>query len=158
MAGQGGGEANRQWFGRKGTVSPCGPNVGHDQQCALAAKAASSTLSWGSMKQRQHAGRYESVSGALCLLLDSTVHQQTGLSPEEATEVVRGLAENWVCSAWRRESFRKEGHKRADGEQSPQWYTVVGSRPAGTGEIQISQWENLVHQQGKGRSSLGSLN
>lgn len=87
------------------------------QQCVLAAKAASSTLSCGSMKQRQQAEGNESVSGALCPLLNSTVHQHAGLSPEEATEMGRGL-EQVMCGERLRTGFVQHGEGKAAGRGS----------------------------------------
>lgn len=134
-AGQCGGEANREWLAEKDLGILVDQMWDMKPQCALAAKAASSTLSCGSVKQRQKAERYENVSGALCPLLDSTVHQQTELSTKEATEMVREL-EQQMYGERLRTGFVQHGEGKASekAEQkgrwshTPQWYTVMGSR------------------------------
>lgn len=66
------------------------------------------------------------------------------MSPEEATEMVegvgaddvRGKAESWVCSAWRREGFRRGGVPKGQMKSdSPVVRSDRQQTPAGTWEI-----------------------
>lgn len=69
-------------------------------------------------ERTQWAEGYETASGALCLLLDSTVHRQTGMSPEEATETVRGL-EQMMHEERLRAGFVQHGGGKASGGGFP---------------------------------------
>lgn len=108
----------RQQFGRKGAGSPGGPHVAHETAACPCSKGSQLHTELYKHEQRQYAEGYETTSGALCPLLDSTVHQQTGMSPEEATEMVRGL-KRVMYEEGLRAGFVQHGEGKASGRGSP---------------------------------------
>lgn len=113
------------------------------QPCARGAKAAGSALSCMSMSGGSRL-RDMRLHLEHCVHF-WTVHQQTRVTPEEATEMVRGLHQ-MMCKERLRAGFVQHGEGKASGRGSPKGQMEPGSSavrndrqqaPAGTWEIVI---------------------
>lgn len=119
VAGQGGGEANRQGFGRKGSGSPCGPNAGHAAAVCPCSKGSQLHAAWSRSSRLRDERVYLEHSVHFWTLQCINKQDWDQRRPQRWWGVgagdVRGEVDYWICSVWRRKSFRKGIHKRADG-------------------------------------------